>query len=63
MRETATWLRFYDAEGNLLLLPVEAEQAERQRAESERQRAESERQRADRLAEKLRELGEDPETG
>jgi len=77
MRETATWLRFYDTEGNLLLLPVEAEQAERQRAESERQRAESERQRAeserqraeserqraDRLAEKLRELGEDPETG
>ena len=35
---------------------------ERQRAEQERQRAEQERQRADALAEKLQELGLDPET-
>jgi hypothetical protein len=34
---------------------------ERQRAEQERQRAEQERQRADRLAEKLREMGIDPD--
>jgi Uma2 family endonuclease len=36
-------------------------ESERQRAESERQRAESERQRADRLAERLRQMGIDPE--
>lgn len=36
-RETATWLRFYDQQGNLVLLP---EEAERQRANNERQRAE-----------------------
>jgi Uma2 family endonuclease len=35
---------------------------ERQRAEQESQRAEQESQRADRLAEKLREMGVDPET-
>ncbi|WP_397333987.1 Uma2 family endonuclease [Oscillatoria salina] len=57
-RETASWLRFYDAEGNLVFLP---EEAERQRAETERQRAETERQRAERLAARLRELGENPD--
>ncbi|MFM6008101.1 MAG: Uma2 family endonuclease, partial [Sphaerospermopsis kisseleviana] len=57
-RETATWLRFYDQQGNLVLLPDEAERQraniaqekadnERQRAENERQRAENERQRAE----------------
>lgn len=47
-KETAPWLRFYDREGNLVLLPEEAE----------RQRAEAERQRAERLAARLKELGE-----
>jgi beta-phosphoglucomutase-like phosphatase (HAD superfamily) len=36
-------------------------EAEHQRAEAEHQRAEAERQRAERLAEKLRELGINPE--
>ncbi|BAZ04223.1 Uma2 family endonuclease [Calothrix sp. NIES-3974] len=45
------WLRFYDADGNLVLLEQEAE----------KQRAEAEKQRADRLAARLRELGEDPD--
>jgi Uma2 family endonuclease len=36
-------------------------EAERQRAEAERQRADTERQRADRLADRLRELGIDPD--
>lgn len=54
-RETASWLRFYDREGNLVLLP---EEAERQRADAESQRADAERQRAERLAARLRELGE-----
>jgi Uma2 family endonuclease len=49
-RETAPWLRFYDQQGNLVLLAEEAEkqraEIERQRANAEQQRAESERQRA-----------------
>ena len=64
-RETASWLRFYNQEKNLVFLPEEAEsqraEAERQRADVEFQRAEAERQRADRLAARLRELGEDPQ--
>ena len=62
--DTTEWLRFYDAERNLILLPEEAErqraEQEQQRAEQEQQRAEQERQRAERLAARLRELGEDP---
>ena len=50
-RETAVWLRFYDQEGNLVLLPEEAAQ----------QQVEQERLRAERLAARLRELGEDPD--
>ena len=50
-RETMSWLRFYDSNGALVLLPEEAarQQADRaaQRAESETQRAESEAQRAE----------------
>ncbi len=52
------WLRLYTAEGELV--PTQAE-AERQRAEAERQRAEAERERAERLAQRLRELGIEPE--
>ncbi|MDY7052258.1 MAG: hypothetical protein RPC23_06670, partial [Limnospira fusiformis LS22] len=59
------WLRFYDTEGNLVLLPEEAERQKaeqaQQLAEAERQKAEAERQRAERLAERLRALGLDPE--
>ncbi len=53
--QTMTWLRWWDATGNLLLWSAE-------QTEQERQRAEQERQRADALARKLRELGIDPET-
>jgi Uma2 family endonuclease len=77
------WLRWWDAQGNLLPTVEEREELERQRAEQERQRAEQEKQRAEqekrraekekrraekekqraeRLAEKLRELGVDPDT-
>jgi Uma2 family endonuclease len=66
------WLRWYDAEGNLVLTPREQEsqraeqesqraEQESQRAEQERQRAEQERQRADRLAARLRQLGINPD--
>lgn len=48
------WLRWWDAQGTLLLLGAE-------RAEQEHQRAEQERQRAERLATQLRALGVDPE--
>jgi len=57
LREPATWLRFYDPAGNLVLLPTEEALAERQRLEVERQRAELAEQRAALLAARLRELG------
>lgn len=44
---TCAWLRFYDAEGNLVLL--------------EKELAEQERQRAERLSQLLRESGIDPD--
>jgi len=47
------WLRWWDAEGNLLLWGVE-------QLEQERQRTEQERQRAERLREQLRMLGITP---
>lgn len=43
--DNTTWLRFYDRDGNVVLLPGEAE-----------------RQRAERLAARLREMGEDPDS-
>jgi hypothetical protein len=42
-----TWLRWWDEEGNLLLIGDERAEQERQRAEQERQRAEQEKQRAE----------------
>lgn len=51
----ALWLRWCDAEGNLILTGAE-------RAGREAERAEREAERAQRLAVKLRELGLDPET-
>ncbi len=61
MGEEHTWPRLFHPDGQLVLLPEEAErqraeeerqraEAERQRAEEERQRAEAERQRAEELA-------------
>ena len=60
-REEAPWLRFYDLDGNLILLPAELAEIERQNAEIERQNAEIERQRAERLAAQLRQLGINPD--
>ena len=45
--EEATWLRFYDAQGQLVPLATEQATAERLRAEEERLRAEEERLRAE----------------
>jgi Uma2 family endonuclease len=62
------WLYWYDKSGQRLLTPEEDAEMERQRADMEKQRAdmekqraEQEKQRADRLAQKLRELGLNPE--
>jgi Uma2 family endonuclease len=51
-------LAWFDEKGKRYLSAAEIE---RQRAELERQRAEAERQQKERLAERLRELGEDPD--
>jgi Uma2 family endonuclease len=62
------WLRWWDSEGNLLLIGEERAREERLRAEQEHLRAqeehlraEEEKQRADRLAAKLREMGINPD--
>jgi len=68
--QTMNWLRWWDADGNLLLWSTEQAEQERQRAEAERQQAEqrvvqaeseleAERQRVTQLAERLRALGVD----
>jgi len=46
-QEEATWLRFYDREGNLVLLGTEKAEQEKLRAEQEKLRAEQEQLRAD----------------
>ncbi|MCT7948838.1 Uma2 family endonuclease [Ancylothrix sp. C2] len=45
-RETAPWLRFFDPQGNLILLPEEAAQIEAQQAQIEAQQAQIEAQQA-----------------
>jgi Uma2 family endonuclease len=49
----ATWLRWATLEGELLPIPQEIAEQERQRAEQERQRAEQERQRAEQAESQL----------
>jgi Uma2 family endonuclease len=67
LRETATWLRFYDRAGNLVKLSFELAQQERERAdraEEEWQQAEAalaeERRQKQQLWERLKQLGIDP---
>ncbi|MBE9114370.1 Uma2 family endonuclease [Lusitaniella coriacea LEGE 07157] len=55
--QTQLWLRWWDFEGNLLLIGDEKAEVERQRAEQEKQRADRAEQKATRLAERLREMG------
>lgn len=59
--QTQLWLRWWDSEGNLLLIGEETARLERQRAEQERQRAEQAEQKAAKLAERLRAMGIDPD--
>lgn len=55
------WLRWWDLQGNLLLIGEERAEQERHRAEQERYRAEQAEQRAAQLAERLRAIGIDPD--
>ncbi|MGF1482210.1 MAG: Uma2 family endonuclease [Cyanophyceae cyanobacterium] len=64
--QTQTWLRWWDNQGNLLLIGEERAEQERQRAEQERQRAdavqaalEEERLRSQAMRERLQALGID----
>jgi hypothetical protein len=57
----ATWLRWCDAHGNVLLTGTERAEQEHARAEAAEVRAEHEHARAERLAAQLREMGIDPE--
>ncbi|MGJ3249256.1 MAG: Uma2 family endonuclease [Elainellaceae cyanobacterium] len=66
--ESCHWLRFYDSDKNLVLIPHEIAQQrqqdierERQRVQREQERAQREQERANRLAARLRELGENPD--
>ncbi|CBN59261.1 MULTISPECIES: Uma2 family endonuclease [Kamptonema] len=66
--QTQIWLRWWDSEGNLLLIGDERAELEKYRGEQERLRAEEERLRAEkaeqkaaRLAERLRAMGIDPD--
>ena len=68
LNQTLPWLRWWAADGQLLLngderATLEQQRAdfERERAERERQRADQEQQRAERLADRLRQLGLDPD--
>ena len=58
---TRLWLRWCDQEGKPIPTGAEGKEIERQRANTERQRADTERQRAQQLAQKLREMGIDPD--
>ena len=58
---TREWLYWYDADGKRYLTPEEQVKESAQRLQQESQRAQQESQRADRLADRLRELGIDPD--
>lgn len=59
--QTQIWLRWWDSEGNLLLIGDERAELEKYRGEQERLRAEKAEQKAARLAERLRAMGIDPD--
>lgn len=56
----ASWLRWCDAQGELIPTGAERAQREAERAQREAERAQREAERAERLAQMLRELGIDP---
>lgn len=58
---TRLWLRWCNRDGQVIPTGAEGQEVERQGKEIERQRADAESQRADRLAERLREMGINPD--
>lgn len=60
--QTQPWLRWWDLQGNLLLTGAERAIVAEERAESAEERAESAEAKSARLAERLRELGIDPDS-
>lgn len=60
--QTQPWLRWWDLQGNLLLTGTERAMVAEQQAALAEQRAESAEQKAARLAERLREMGIDPDS-
>ena len=58
---TGFWLRWWDAQGNILLFSEERAEEERQRAEQAEALLEQERLRSQALAARLREIGIDPD--
>ncbi len=58
---TREWLRWFDANKNLIPLPEEVVLAQKQQIEAAQQEAFQQRQRAEKLAQRLRELGIDPD--
>ena len=61
INEQAPWMRWFDAHGRVLPVSEERVAAEYRRAETLARQVEAERQRAERLAQRLRELGVDPD--
>jgi Uma2 family endonuclease len=61
LNEERLWLRWYDREGNWIPTADEIAEQERQRADTERREKEAALQKAAQLADKLRELGIDPD--
>jgi Uma2 family endonuclease len=58
---TCPWLRFYDQNGQVVLIREEIAEQAQQQAEQAQQQAEQAQLRAERLAERLRQLGENPD--
>ncbi len=59
---TREWLYWYNQQGDRFPTPGILIEQEQQRAQQSEQRAEQERQRAERLAERLRQMGVNPDT-
>ena len=60
-KEKADWLRFFDRDGNIILLSQELAEQERERAEQERERAERAESELAQLRDRLEEMGIDPD--
>jgi Uma2 family endonuclease len=57
-RESAVWLRFYDAEDNLVLLPEEAAQQQAEQARQQAEQAQQQAERAQQQAERAQQQAE-----